>query len=292
MILDAGAQCGEESIHTTRTHSGKHDVAQRCIETAHCHQARACAAAAVGASDRRGSPGIPESVDSGHHRRAGPAATHRGRDDSRRGRRHSCARLCAGWTGAMSGHAVFSWRRVRQGRNRRERRVLPQPSAGYATTWCCRSITVWPPSILSLPRSMMRWRQRYGLEPTPTTWAARRVPSSCAAKVREGIWLRLPVCVCARDPARRDPPSGAAAAGDRLHVVVSHPSPCPPPNAWCRARTWPGITGPIAADRCDPRDPRVSPIFAERPRRSAVGADHRRRIRHAARRSAKPMRNV
>jgi acetyl esterase len=119
-------------------------------------------------------------------------------------------------------------------------------------------LSPWPPNILSLPRSTMRWPQRSGRDPRRRL--GRRT-GSCRCVRREGIWLRL----CLRLRAN---PDIAIRHQVLLQPVVdftlSFPSIAMPASeclvpredlAWYY-RTYRG-------DQCDPRDPRVSPIFAD-----------------------------
>ena len=94
-----------------------------------------------------------------------------------------------------------------------------------------------------------------------STSAARRAPSSCAAKVQAGIWPRSPVYAC-----------GRTRASIRYQVLLqpvvdftlSFPSIAMPSTECLVPRedlAWYYRT--YRSDQCDPRDPRVSPIYAQ-----------------------------
>ena len=108
---------------------------------------------------------------------------------------------------------------------------------------------------------MMLWRQQYGQELMLSTWAAGRAPLSCGRK-------------CRREFGRGHLPT--LAVGPRVAIryqvllqpvvdfTLSFPSIAMPPTECLVPRedlAWYYLT--YRSDQCDPRDPRVSPIYAQ-----------------------------
>ena len=197
---------------------------------------------------------------------------------------HSGARLRAGQPGALPDHAVFPWRRVREGRNRGERRILSQPRPCHPTHGAVDRLPTGARASASLRRSMMPWRRPCGPVRMPSTSAARRVRSSYAAKVQAGIWPLSPACACGRIRRVAIRYQVSAAAGGRLHPFVSvdrHAAHRMP-----RASRRSGVVLPDLLRRpMRPEGPARLANLRRGSLRPAASADHRRRIRHVARRS-------
>jgi hypothetical protein len=167
---------------------------------------------------------------------------------------------------------------VREGRNRRERRILSQPGPCHSTHACSRSITAWRPNTAFRRRSMMQWRQRSGHDPR-CRLAARRSRRRLGESAG-GNLAASPVRACGRTRALHPL---SVLLQPVVDFTLSFPSIAMPSTECLVPRedlAWYYRT--YRSDQCDPRI-RASRQFTPRISPSAAGADHRRRIRHVAR---------
>ena len=135
----------------------------------------------------------------------------------------------------------------------------------------------------------------------PPPWTTRGTPRPGPSPTRASSGRPpAPSRSRARVPAATSPPRSASSRGRGGEVrsrakccsspwstsrSASRRSPCPRPNAWSRAATSPGTTASTRGRAATRATAFVSPLWAEDAAGLAAGADRRRRVRYAARRS-------